>query len=109
MSKAQVIRYASNKERRALRIRSKISAESLLPRLSVHRTNKYLYAQVIDVVNGKSVAGARGEKPEDVGKTIAEKSLKAGVKKVVFDRGAYSYHGKVKALADSAREGGLQF
>jgi len=94
------------------------------PRLSVHRSSKHIYAQVIDDVKGHTLAaastldkdlrgklktGADVEAAGAVGKLIAERAKKAGVEKVVFDRGPYIYHGRVKALADAAREGGLKF
>ncbi|PCI37001.1 MAG: 50S ribosomal protein L18 [Elusimicrobia bacterium] len=95
-----------------------------LPRLSVHRSLKAFYAQVIDDVNGKTLVSAtstskdvRGDRKSSkntddakkVGKLIAEKALKAGIEKVVFDRGGRLYHGRVKALAEAAREAGLKF
>lgn len=94
------------------------------PRLSVHRTGKQIYAQIIDDVNGVTLAsassldkdlrgdiksGANVESAAVIGKIVAERAVKAGVKEVVFDRGQYMYHGRVKALADAAREGGLDF
>jgi len=94
------------------------------PRLSVFRSGKHIYAQVIDDGQGKIVAaasslekdsrselknGSNKEAAGKIGKVIAERALAAGVKAVVFDRGAYKYHGRVKALADAAREGGLNF
>ncbi len=92
------------------------------PRLSVHRTNVHIYAQVIDDVNGVTLASAstleaalREGKTSDkaaaeaVGKLIAERAKAAGVTDVVFDRGGYVFHGRIKALADAARDGGLQF
>ncbi len=94
------------------------------PRLSVHRSLKYIYAQVIDDAKGITLASAssldkdlrkalKSHKSVDaakkVGESIAAKAVKAGVKKVMFDRGAYVYHGRVKALADAARAGGLEF
>jgi len=88
-------------------------------RLSVFRSAKHIYAQLIDPTKGHTVAeanskslGLSGNKTEQaaaVGKTLAERALQAGVKKVVFDRGGYRYHGRVKALAEGAREGGLEF
>lgn len=109
------------KERRLLRSRRKlqrpVATERL--RLSVFRSAKHIYAQVIDPAQGRTVAeanskslGVTGNKTEQavaVGKAIAERATQAGVKKVVFDRGAYRYHGRIKALADGAREGGLEF
>lgn len=92
------------------------------PRLSVHRTNKAIYAQVIDDVKGVTLASASSldkdassknggnvEAAGKVGKLVAERAKKAGVKKVQFDRGSFLYHGRVKALAEGAREGGLEF
>ena len=94
------------------------------PRLSVFRSNKQIYAQIIDDVNGKTLASAstmekdlRGKfsnggnkaAAEEIGKLIADRAKEAGVDAVVFDRGGYLYHGRVKALADAAREGGLKF
>jgi large subunit ribosomal protein L18 len=105
--------------RKALR-----AAGKLRPRLSVFRSSKNIYAQVIDDSKGVTVAAAStleqdfkkaGKKGADkaaagsVGKLLAERALKAGITDVVFDRGAYLYHGRVKALADGAREGGLKF
>ncbi len=105
------------------RIRKKISGNTDHPRLSVFRSNKQIYAQVINDLEGKTLASASSlEKPVAekkgitkteqarlVGKLIAEKSLKAGISDVVFDRGGYLYHGRVKSLAEAAREGGLKF
>jgi len=119
---------ASRKEtlqRRAMRVRRqiKVAANGRL-RLSVYRSNQNIYAQVIDDVRGHTVAaastldadlkksfksGAGREAATAVGKLIAERAVKAGVKDVVLDRGPYIYHGRIKALADAAREGGLSF
>lgn len=90
------------------------------PRLSVFRSNKYIYAQVIDDANGRTLAaassreegvdkGASQDAASAVGKLVAERAGAQGIKEVVFDRGPYLYHGRVKALADAAREGGLAF
>jgi large subunit ribosomal protein L18 len=94
------------------------------PRLSVHRSSKHIYAQIIDDAKGHTLAaastidgdlkgglktGADSAAAAAVGKLIAERAVKAGVKEVIFDRGAYIYHGRVKALAEAAREGGLSF
>ena len=111
--------------RRQARVRRAIKAVANgRARLSVHRTGKQIYAQVIDDVKGVTLAsastlekdirgdiksGANVEAASQIGKLIAERAVKAGVKEVVFDRGAYMYHGRVKALADAAREGGLSF
>lgn len=103
------------------RIRKKISGTSVVPRLSVFRSNKQIYAQVIDDTTGKTLVAAssynnkaadkknKTEQAAVVGKEVAEKAIKAGVEAVVFDRNGYLYHGRVKSLADSAREGGLKF
>ncbi len=101
------------------RIRKKITGTSAMPRLSVFRSNKQIYAQIIDDSCGKTLVsassynnkGAKGTKIEQaafVGKEVAEKAKKAGIEAVVFDRNGYLYHGRVKSLADSAREGGLK-
>jgi large subunit ribosomal protein L18 len=112
-------------ERRAQRVRSRLRAKvGECPRLSVFRSNKNIYAQLIDDRAGKTVcaastlekelraslkAGCNKEAASAVGKLIAERAATNGIKKVVFDRGHYLYHGRVKALADAAREGGLAF
>jgi large subunit ribosomal protein L18 len=102
------------------RIRKNITGTTAMPRLSVFRSNKQIYAQVIDDSTGKTLvsassfnnkAAAKGNKIEQaavIGKEVAEKAIKAGIKSVVFDRNGYLYHGRVKSLADSAREGGLK-
>lgn len=116
----------TKKTLRRLRIKKSIKKKVLgtkeQPRLSVFRSNKDIYAQVIDDLsgttivsvasNGKDLTGSKGTKIELaqlVGKKIAEKALSAGVENVVFDRNGYLYHGRVKALADGVREGGLKF
>lgn len=101
------------------RVRGKISGSSELPRLSVYKSNKEIYAQLIDDKEGKTLASAssrnlnaKGTKVEisaEVGKAIAEKAKAAGIENIVFDRNGFVYHGRVKALADGAREGGLKF
>ncbi|RCK50210.1 50S ribosomal protein L18 [Thalassospira profundimaris] len=107
-------------ERRKRRVRFAIRQKAAgRPRLSVHRSNAHIYAQIIDDLAGKTIAyassaenGAKGGNAEAaalVGKAIAERAVAAGVKTVVFDRGGYLFHGRVKALADAAREGGLDF
>src|SRR5262245_19661696 len=118
-SKLTPIEYRRIRVRKALR-----SAGKLRPRLSVFRSGKNIYAQVIDDGRGVTLAAAStleksfrdsGKKGGDksaageIGKLVAERALKAGVKVVVFDRGSYLFHGRVKALADGAREGGLSF
>jgi large subunit ribosomal protein L18 len=112
-------------ERRKARVRRAIRRNATgRPRLSVHRSGRHIYAQVIDDVEGKTLAaastvekgvrdggksGANVEAAKAVGKLVAERASAKGVKEVVFDRGGYLYHGRVKALADAAREGGLSF
>ena len=110
-------------EKRRQRVRSALRAKGgLRPRLSVHRSGRHIYAQVIDDEAGRTVASAstidKGVKGKngstrdaaaEVGKRGAEKASKAGVTKVVFDRGGFLFHGRVKALADAAREAGLEF
>ena len=111
--------------KRASRVRRQLKAVANgRPRLSVHRSSKNIYAQVIDDAKGVTVAaasslegalkeslktGADKAAAEAVGKLVAERAVAAGVKEVVFDRGRFIYHGRVKALADAAREGGLDF
>jgi large subunit ribosomal protein L18 len=118
-------RKISPTDRRKARVRRQLrkSNDGRL-RLSVHRSSKHIYAQIIDDVNGHTVVaastmekdlkgslktGADKTAAAAVGKLVAERAKKAGVTAVVFDRGAYIYHGRVKALAEGAREGGLQF
>jgi len=107
-------------ERRRRRVRTALRARAGgKPRLSVHRTGRHIYAQIIDDAAGKTVAaastlgaktsGANVDAAAEVGKQIAEAAKKAGVTIVVFDRGGFLFHGRVKALADAAREGGLEF
>lgn len=103
------------------RIRKKISGTTLVPRLSVFRSNKQIYAQLIDDTKGITLVAASSYKNKAtdklnkidqaaiVGKDIASKAVKAGVETVIFDRNGYLYHGRVKSLAESAREGGLKF
>jgi len=77
--------------------------------LSVFRSNKYVYAQVINDVKAVTLAAAKGEDPTEVGEEIAKKALTKKIKDVVFDRGRFRYHGRVKVLAEAARKGGLNF
>jgi large subunit ribosomal protein L18 len=112
-------------ERRQRRLRLSIRRKSGgRPRLSIFRSSKHIYAQVIDDtkgvtlaaastldegVKGKIKTGANIEAAKEVGRLVAERAIKAGVKEVVFDRGGFIFHGRIKALADAAREGGLSF
>jgi len=109
------------RERRHRRVRRKIAGTAERPRLAVHRSNRGIEAQLIDDVDGKTLAhvshlglrkgfkGSKTEQAAEVGKLLAAAAKKAGIEAVVFDRGGYLYHGRVKALADGAREGGLSF
>ncbi|MCF6514781.1 50S ribosomal protein L18 [Lactobacillus sp. S2-2] len=101
------------------RVRRNISGTAECPRLNVYRSNKNIYAQVIDDVAGVTLAsastldvetnGSKTEQAVKVGSLVAERANKKNIKNVVFDRGGYLYHGRVKALADAARENGLEF
>ncbi len=114
---------ANRTERRTARVRRTLKRVAYgRPRLSVFRSSKHIYAQVIDDVNGVTVAsassmekdvrgktGANVEAAKAVGKRVAERAVAKGLKEVQFDRGGYLYHGRIKALADAARESGLKF
>ncbi|MFD1430658.1 MULTISPECIES: 50S ribosomal protein L18 [Lacticaseibacillus] len=109
------------RQRRHARVRGKISGTSERPRLNIFRSNKNIYAQVIDDVAGVTLASAstldkevsaddnKTDQAVAVGKLVAERAVAAGKKVVVFDRGGYLYHGRVQALAEAARENGLEF
>ena len=109
------------RKRRHRRVRGKVQGTAERPRLVVSRSNRGIGAQLVDDVNGRTIASAswialkgslKGDKTEqaaEVGKLLAATAKKAGIEAVVFDRGGYLYHGRVKALADAAREGGLNF
>jgi large subunit ribosomal protein L18 len=111
----------TNKKRIHNRIRKKIKGTAERPRLSVYRSNKAIYCQLIDDVSGITLAhatsreegalagGTKIDQAKAVGKLIGERGLAKTISKIVFDRGGYLYHGRVKALADGAREAGLQF
>lgn len=106
-----------------MRIRKKISGTAERPRVAVFRSNKQIYAQVVDDLNGVTILSAsskekgfegnaglkKTEQAKLVGKTLAQKCLEKGIQNVVFDRSGYQYHGRIKSLADAAREGGLKF
>ncbi len=108
------------RERRHRRIRGKVHGTAERPRLVVYRSNQGIFAQLVDDQNGRTLAGAswlalesfsgnKTDQAREVGKALAVVAEKAGIETVVFDRGGYLYHGRVKALADGAREGGLKF
>jgi len=103
-----------HRQKRHLRIRSKIAGTDKRPRMAVYRSNYGLYVQLIDDVSGKTLLGIRSNKKNIeaatvLGKKIAEQAKEQKITTVVFDRGGYMYHGVVKALSEAAREGGLQF
>ena len=109
------------RSRRHHRVRKNVRGTSERPRLAVYRSNKYIYAQVIDDVGGRTLAAASSQETDlranalnvdtasQVGTLLGSRAKDAGVKAVVFDRGGYKFHGKIKALADAAREAGLEF
>ena len=111
------------RQRVHFRIRAKMSGTAVRPRLNVYRSLNHIYTQLIDDANGITIAsastmtpkgterkaGGNVEAAKEVGKLIAERAQEKGIKKVVFDRGGYLYHGRIKALADAAREAGLEF
>lgn len=111
----------SRRERIKRGIRKRLSGSTERPRLSVYRSNKGIYAQIIDDITGNtlvsasslskdfSATGTKIEQSKVVGKMVAEKAIAAGINQVVFDRNGYLYHGRVKSLAEGAREGGLTF
>jgi large subunit ribosomal protein L18 len=109
------------RSRRHTRVRKRVRGTAQRPRLAVYRSNKYIYAQVIDDVEGRTLAAASSQESDlrshalnidtatKVGSLVATRAKDAGVEAVVFDRGGYKFHGKIKALADAAREEGLEF
>ena len=109
------------RNRRHARVRKNVRGTSERPRLAVFRSNKYIYAQVIDDIEGRTLAAASSQESDlrssalnadtasKVGALVATRAKDAGIEQVVFDRGGYKFHGKVKALADAAREEGLNF
>jgi len=107
-----------NRSRRRARIRAKISGTSAMPRLSIFRSNKHLYGQLVDDVKGATLAASsdmkekgktKTERARAAGKALAEAAVAKKITKAVFDRGGFAYTGRVKAFADGAREGGLAF
>jgi large subunit ribosomal protein L18 len=114
-------RKISKKEKRKLRIRKKIFGTTERPRLCVFRSNRHIFAQIINDEVGKTLVSAKDQELNltekkkkveisfELGKLIAQKAIEKGIKKVVFDRAGYKYHGRVKAFAEGARKGGLNF
>ena len=111
----------NKKLKRQIRVRAKITGTKIRPRLSVFRSNKYVYAQIINDEDGKSIVGisekhlnakkgvSKIEKAEALGELLAKKAIEKKVKKIAFDRRGYAYHGRVAAVASGARKGGLEF
>jgi large subunit ribosomal protein L18 len=105
------------RHRRHLRVRKKVNGTADRPRLVVHRSLKHIYAQLVDdvaqrtlmTVSDHAMTGKKSERSAEVGRQLASRAKEAGVTRVVFDRAGYQYHGRVKAVADGAREGGLEF
>ncbi len=119
-----VLEKVRKRKVRHLRVRKKIFGTSEIPRLCIFRSNRYISCQLVDDENGRTLASASSmekklkeklkstkskEAAAEVGKLIAQRAKKSGIKKVVFDRAGYKYHGRVKALAEAAREAGLEF
>ena len=113
-----VVTKPARRLKRRRRVRAKIVGTAARPRISVFRSNRGISAQLIDDVSGRTITAvnwtefsgeARMEQAGKVGSTLAERAKAAGIEQVVFDRGGYKYHGRVKALAEGAREGGLVF
>jgi len=112
---------ADARRRRHRRVRKSVNGTAVRPRLAVFRSNRYIYAQVVDDVAGATIVAASSQEKDlrtrtltvdtasEVGKLVAQRATAAGITAVVFDRGGFAYHGRVKALADAAREGGLEF
>jgi large subunit ribosomal protein L18 len=97
-------RYNKTSQRRKDRVRSRQTGTTVRHKLMVTRSNKYIYAQVLDQTTGKTLAGLRGKTGEETGKNIAQKIKTLKIGKLVFDRGAYKYHGQVKAVAEAVRK-----
>lgn len=98
-----------NRQRRHNRIRAKVKGTPERPRLCVYKSNKYMEAQIIDDVNGRTLMSGKMDDAQKLGTELAKKAKAAGINKVVFDRGGFRYTGAVATLADAARTGGLEF
>lgn len=115
----KIATYTNNRIKRHTRVRSKVKGTTTRPRLAIFRSGAHIYAQIIDDTTRKTLASGndlklsgkmtKTEKASEVGKLVAEEAKKAKVSKVAFDRGGFAYHGRVKALAEAARQGGLDF
>ena len=108
-----MLKKKEKRKKRHKRIRAKMSGTSKKPRLCVFKSLKYIYGQLIDDEKGKTIIAVKGKsnisEAKKIGKMIAKKALEKKIEKVVFDRGGYKYHGRVKALAEGVREAGLKF
>ena len=108
-----MLKKQEKRHRRHKKIRVKIFGTAKVPRLSVFKSNQYIYAQLIDDDKGKTIVSVKGKlsinQAKKTGELIAKKAREKKIEKAVFDRGGYGYHGRVKALAEGAREGGLKF
>lgn len=114
----KILHTKTREQKRKLRVRAKVRGTTVRPRLSVFRSNKYTYLQVIDDTQGKTLVsatesevkaeGTKTQRAVAVATLLAKKAQKAGIKAFVFDRGSYKYHGRVKAIADAVREAGVQ-
>jgi len=110
---SKVVKRKNNREKRRLRIRQKVKGTATMPRLSVFRSNKYIYGQIIDDTKGTTLVAITGaktlEESKKCGGLLAQKALKSKIKRVVFDRGGYRYMGRVAKFAEGARQEGLEF
>ena len=108
-----MLKKQEKRHRRHKRVRAKVFGTAKAPRLFVFKSNQYIYAQLIDDDKGKTIASAKGDlsinQAKKIGELIAQKAREKKIEKVVFDRGGYRYHGRIKVLAEGAREGGLKF
>ncbi|KKU56899.1 hypothetical protein A3H89_02300 [Candidatus Amesbacteria bacterium RIFCSPLOWO2_02_FULL_48_11] len=102
-------RYKNQQAKRVKRTRSKLALNPKIPRLTVIKSNKYIYAQIIDQETGRTLLTVRGVSPVETGEQVVKRALKTGIKRVVFDRGQYNYHGRIRLLAETARKGGIKF
>ncbi|GAB3463221.1 50S ribosomal protein L18 [Streptomonospora sediminis] len=122
LARTKTAKRATSRARRHLRVRKKVSGTTARPRLVVYRSSKHIVAQIVDDTQGhtlvaasthdrdlRSGEGTKSEKSHQVGELLAQRAQAAGISAVVFDRGGYRYHGRVAALAEGARSGGLEF